>query len=153
MLMDFWVVSTFLLLRIMLLWTLVYKYLFEFHLSLLVGICLRMGLLEHMKVYVLLFEKQPNCFPQFSSVAQSCPTLCDPMDRSMPKLPVHHQLLEFTQTHVHWVTDAIQPSHSLLSPSPPAFNLSKHQVLFKWVSSLHQVAKVLEFELQHQSFQ
>ena len=68
-------------------------------------------------------------------------------------LPVHHQLLEFTQIHVHWVGDAIQPSHPLLSPSPPAFNLSQHQGLFKWVSSLHQVAKVLEFQLQHHSLQ
>ena len=82
---------------------------------------------------------------QFSSVAQLCPTLCDPRDCSTPGFPVHHQLLEFTQTHVHWVGDAIQPSHSLSSPSPPAFNLSQHQALFKWVSSLHQVAKVLEF--------
>ena len=71
---------------------------------------------------------------QFSSVAQSCPTLCDPMDCSTPGLPVHHQLLESTQTHVHWVGDAIQPSHPLSSPSPPAFNLSQHQGLFKWVS-------------------
>ena len=90
---------------------------------------------------------------QFSSVAQSCLTLCDPMDCSTPGLPVHHQLLEFTQTHVHWVSDAIQPSHLLLSLSPPAFNLSQYQGLFKWVSSSHQVAKVLEFQLQHQSFQ
>ena len=91
-----------------------------------------------------------DCF-HFSSVAPSCPTLCDPMNRSMPGLPVHHQLQEFTQTHVHWVSDAIQPSHPLSSPSPPAFNLSQHQSLFKWVNSSHQVAKVLEF--QHQSFQ
>ena len=90
---------------------------------------------------------------QFSSVAQSCPTLCDPMDCSRPGLPVHHQLLELTQTHVHRVGDAIQPSHLVSSPSPPVFNLSQHQGLFKWVSSLHQVAKVLEFQLQHQSFQ
>ena len=68
---------------------------------------------------------------QFSSVAQSCPTLCDPMDCSMPGLPVHHQLPEFTQTHVHWVGDAIQPSHHLLSPSP-TFTLSQHQDLCKW---------------------
>ena len=88
-----------------------------------------------------------------SSVAQSCPTLCDPMNCSMPGLSVHHQLLGFTQTHVHWVCDAIQPSHPLLSASPPAFNLSQHQGLFKWVSSSHQVAKILEFQLQHQSFQ
>ena len=90
---------------------------------------------------------------QFSSVAQSYLTLCDPMNRSMPGLPVHHQLPESTQSHVHWVGDAIQPSHPLSSPSPPALNLSQHQGLFKWVSSLHQVAKVLEFQLQHQSFQ
>ena len=89
----------------------------------------------------------------FSSVAQSCPTLCDPMDCSTPCLPVHHQLPEFTQTHVHWVSDAIQPSHPLSSPSPPALNLSQHQGLFQWVSSSHQVTKVLELPLQHQSFQ
>ena len=80
---------------------------------------------------------------QFSSVAQSCPILFDPMNRSTPGLPVHHQLPESTQTHVHWVGDAIQPSHPLSSPSPPALNLSQHQCLFKWVSSSHQVAKVL----------
>ena len=88
-----------------------------------------------------------------SSVAQSCPTLCDPMDCSKPGLPVHHQLPEFTQTHVHWVGDVIQSSQPLSSPSPPAFNISQHQGLFKWVSSSHQVAKVLEFQFQHQSFQ
>ena len=86
-----------------------------------------------------------HCSVQFSSVTQSCPTLCDPMDQSTPGLPAHHQLLEFTQTHVHWVSDAIQPSHVLASPSPPAIKLSHHQGLFKWVSSSHQVAKVLEF--------
>ena len=91
--------------------------------------------------------------PQFSSVAQSCPTLCDPMNCSTPGLPVQHQLPEPTQTHVHWVSDAIQPSHLLLSRSPSTFNLSQHHGLFKWVSSLHQVAKLLEFQLQHQSFQ
>ena len=88
-----------------------------------------------------------------SSVAQSCRTLCNPMDCSTPDLPVHHQLPEFTQTHVHWLSDAIQPCHSLSSPSSPTFNLSQHLGLFKWVSSLHQVAKVLEFQLQHQFFQ
>ena len=77
---------------------------------------------------------------QLSSVTQSCPTLCDPMNCSTPGLPVHHQLPEFTQTHVHWVGDAIQPSHPLSSPSPPALNLSQHQALFKRVSSSHQVA-------------
>ena len=90
---------------------------------------------------------------QFSSVAQSCLTLCDPMDCSTPGFPVHQQLPEFAQTHVHWVNDAIQPSHPLSSPSPPAFNLSQHQGLFQWVSSSNQVAKVLEFQLQPQSFQ
>ena len=75
------------------------------------------------------------------------------MDCSTPGLPVHHQLLEFTQTHVHWVGDAIQPSHPLSSPSSPTFNLSQHQGPFKWVISLHQAAKVLEFQLLHQSFQ
>ena len=93
------------------------------------------------------------CSVQFSSVAQSCPTLCDPMNRSTSGLPVHHQLPELTQTHVHQVSDAIQPSHPLSSPSLPAFNLSQHQGLFQWVSSSHQVAKILEFQLQHQSFQ
>ena len=87
------------------------------------------------------------------SVAQWHPTLCDPRDCSKPGLPVLHRLLEFAQTRVHWVSDAVQPSHPLLSPSPPAFNLFQHQDLFQWVSSLHQVAKVLEFQLQHQSFQ
>ena len=90
---------------------------------------------------------------QFSLVAQSCPTLCNPMDCNTPGLPVHHQLPELTQTRVHWVSDAIQPSHSLLFPSPPAFNLSQHQGLFKWVSPLNQMARVLELQLQHQSFQ
>ena len=86
---------------------------------------------------------------KFSSVIQLCLTLCDPTDHSVPGLPVYHQLPEFTQTHVHWVGDAIQPSHPLLSPSPPALNLSQHQGLFKWVSSSHQVAKISEFQLQH----
>ena len=90
---------------------------------------------------------------QLSSVAQSCLTLCDPMNCSMPGLPVHHQLLKLAQTHAHRVGDAIQPSHPLLSPSPPAFNLSQHQGLFQWVRSLHHVAKELELQLQHQSFQ
>ena len=85
---------------------------------------------------------------QFSSVAQSCLTLCNPMDCSTPGFPVRYQLPELAQTHVHWVSDAIQPSHSLSSPSLPAFNLSQHQGLFQGVSSLHQVAKVLEFQLQ-----
>ena len=86
-------------------------------------------------------------------VAELCPTLCDPMDCSTPDFPVHHQLLELAQTHIHWVGDDIQPTHPLSSPSPPAFNLSQHQGLFKWVSSSHQVAEVLEFQLQHQPLQ
>ena len=84
---------------------------------------------------------------QFSSVAQSCPTLCNPMNCSMPGLPVHHQLPEFTQTHVHRVSDAIQPSHPRSSPSPPAPNPSQNQSLFQWVNSSHEVTKVLEFQL------
>ena len=90
---------------------------------------------------------------QFSSVTQSCPSLCNPMNHSTPGLSVHHHLLEFTQTHVRRVRDAIQPYHPLSSPSPPAPNPSQHQSLFQWVNSLHEVAKVLEFQLQHQSFQ
>ena len=89
---------------------------------------------------------------QFSSVTQLSPTLCDPMDWSMPGLTVHHQLPEFTQTHVHWVGDAIQPSHPLSSLSPPSFNPSQHQGLFQWVTSSHEVAKVLEIQLLHQPF-
>ena len=87
------------------------------------------------------------CSVQFSSVAQSCLTLCDPMNHSTPGLPVHHQLPEFTQIHIPRVSDAIQPSHPLLSPSPPAPNPSQHQSLFQWVNSSHEVAKVLEFQL------
>ena len=90
---------------------------------------------------------------QLSSVSQSCLTLCNPMDCSTPGLPVHHQLSEFTQTHAHWSSDAIQPSYTLPSPSPPALNLSQHQGLFQWVNSSHQMAKVLEFQHQHPSFQ
>ena len=90
---------------------------------------------------------------QFSSVAQSCPTLCNPINRSTPGLPVHHHLPEFTQTLVHWVSDASQTSHPRLSPSLPAPNPSQHQSLFQWVNSLHELAKVLELQLQHHSFQ
>ena len=88
-----------------------------------------------------------------SSLAQSCPTLCNYMDCSVPGFPVYHQLLELAQTHVHRVSDNIHPSHPLSFPSPPAFSLSQHQGLFQSVSSSHQVAKVLEVQLQHQSFQ
>ena len=110
-------------------------------------ILLNFHIFHEEKIVILMYSVQ------FSSVAQSCPTLCDPMNRSTPGLPVHHQLLESTQTRDHWVGDAIQLSHPLSSPSPPALNLSQHQGHFKWVSSLHEVAKVLEFQLQHQSFQ
>ena len=98
------------------------------------GICL----VDSCKTFTLL---------QFSSVAQLYPTLCDPINRSMPGLCVHHQLPEFTQTHAHRVGDAIQPSHPLSSPSPPAPNPSQHQGVFQWVNSSHKVAKVLEFQL------
>ena len=91
-------------------------------------------------------------FVQFSSVAQLCLTFCDPMNRSTPGLPVLHQLPEFTQTCVHQLGDAIQPSHPLSSSSPPAPNPSQHQGLLQWVSSSHKVAKVLEFQFQHQSY-
>ena len=87
------------------------------------------------------------------SVTESCLTLCDPMNCSMLGFPVLHHLLEFAQTHIHWISDAIQPSHPLLPPSLLALNLSQHQCLFQWVGSLHQVAKVLELQPQHQSFQ
>ena len=94
---------------------------------------------------LLIFRYSWQFFPfmsvQFSSVAQLCPTLCDPMNCSTPGLPVHHQLPEFTQTHVHWVSDAIQPSHPLSSPSP-APNPSQHQSLFQWINSSHEVARV-----------
>ena len=122
-------------------------------------------------ITILQSDKQNQCYPyqitngilertrtkilQCVSVqfTQSCPTLCNPVNHTTPGLPVHHQLPESTQIHVHWVSDAIQPSHPLLSPSSPAFNLSQHQGLFIWVSSSHQVAKVLEFQPQYQSFQ
>ena len=85
------------------------------------------------------------CSVQFSSITQSCPTICDPMNCTTPSLPVHHQLLEFTQTHVHQVSDAILPSHPLLFPSPPAPNPSQHQSLFQRVNSSHEVAKYWSF--------
>ena len=98
----------------------------------------------------MIFGKVAN---QFSSVPQSCPALCNPMDCSTSGFPIHHQLLELAQTHVHRVGDAIQPSHSLSSPCPPAFSLSQHQGLFWWVSSSYQLPKILQIQLQHQSFQ
>ena len=141
--------------------------------SILLGLYWGVPLLDHMVIWSLdfwgtarLFSKvvalfyQPlwglqflHIFVQFSTVAQSCLTLCDHMDCSTPGFPVRHQLPELAQTRVHRVSNAIQPSHPLLSPSPPAFNLSQHQGLSRWVSSLHQVVKVLELQLHHQSFQ
>ena len=105
------------------------------------------GCIKKYKNQQWKFCSTANHPASFSSVAQSCPTLCDPMNLSTPGLPVHHQLPEFTQTHVHRVGDAIQPSHPLSSPSPPAPNPSQHQSLFHWVKSSHEVAKVLEFQL------
>ena len=137
-------------------------YILLFHFVTLVAPCKKKPKELYLVAHVLRSELEwsfskfmlsPLSLPvQFSSVAQSCVTLCDSMDHSMPGLPVHHQLPEFTQTHLHWAGDAIQPSHPLSSPSP-AFNLSQYQGLFKWVSSSHQVAEVLELQLQHQSFQ
>ena len=102
---------------------------------------------EKLRNWVMLKLRLSVHSVQFSSVTQSCPTLCNPMNCSMPGLPVHHQLPEFTQTHVHWVSDAIQPSHPLSSPSSPAPSPSQHQSLFQWVNSSHEVAKALEFQL------
>ena len=111
----------------------------------LFGICQELngvGLVFHnILAFYHLWRFISSFIYQFSSVAQSCPTLCDPMNHSIPGLPVHHQLLEFTQSCVHWVSDAIQPSHPWSSPSPPAPNPSQHQGLFQWVNSSHEVAK------------
>ena len=106
---------------------------------------LQQGITHHSKTILSCFVDQLCC-----SVVQSCLTLCDRMDCSTPGFPVLHYYPKFAQTHVHQVSDAIQPSSPLSSPSPPAFTLSQHRGLFQWVSSSHQVAKVLE--LQHQSF-
>ena len=103
--------------------------------------------------FVLDGKRRARYSVQFSSVTQLCPTLCDPYNRSTPGLLVHQQLPGLTQTHVRWVGNAVQPSHPLSSPFPPAPNPFRHQSLFQWVDSSHQVAKVLEFQLWHQSFQ
>ena len=103
--------------------------------------------IQIMQIIHIISKEKNFAVVQFSLVAQSCPTLWNPMNHSMPGLPVHHQLPESTQTHAHWVGDAIQPSHPLLSPSPPAHNPSQHQSLLQWVNSSHEVAKVLEFQL------
>ena len=122
--------------------------------ALLQGIFLTQGLhlgLWHCRQILHCMDHQGS--PQFSSVAQLCPTLCDLKDWSTPGFPVHHQFLEPAQIHVHRVSDSIQPSRPLSSLSPPAFNLSQHQHLFQWVSSSYQGAKVLESQLQSKSFQ
>ena len=111
------------------------------------------GSMINWSIFLIYIAVFPVFIPQFSSVAQSCPTLCDPMNHSTPGLPVHHHLPEFTQTQVHRFGDAIQPSHPLSYPSPPSPSPSQHQGLFQWVNSSHEVAKVLEFRLQHQVFQ
>ena len=113
----------------------------------LTDICPRVAkLCLHRKLHTDISSNFTHQSVQLLSYVQ----LCNSMDCSMPGLPVHHQLPVFTQTHVHWISDAIQPSHPLSCPSLPAFNLSQHQGLFQWVSSSHQVAKVSEFQLQHQ---
>ena len=111
--------------------------------SLRTGVCL----------YLSLYLSLSFVYLPAAAVVQSCLTLCNPMECSTPGFPDLHQVPEFVQPHVHWVNDTIQPFHPLSSPSPPAFNLSQHQGLFQWVNSSHQVAKVLELPLQHQSFQ
>ena len=120
--------------------------------------CSRWKKLEFSECFLLTFHtfssvSYPKLIIFYSVQLLSCVWLCDPIDCSTPVFPAHHQFPELTQTHVHWLGDDIQPSHPLSSPSPPAFNLSQHQGLFKWVSFLYQVAKLLEFQLQHQSFQ
>ena len=108
--------------------------------------CIARGILNHWTMREVQYKMTFEYYVQFSSVAVMSDSL-RPTNHSTPGLPVYYQLLEFTQTHVRWVGDAIQPSHPLSSPSPPALNLSQHQSLFQWVSSLHEVAKVLEFQL------
>ena len=113
------------------------------------------GIWNKLVILLLYRSTHQYCWAHccWYSVAQSCPAPCDPMSCSTPGFPVLRHLPQLAQTHVHWGSDAIQPSHPLSSPSPPALNLYQHQGLFKWVSSSHEVAKVLEFQLQHQSFQ
>ena len=108
-----------------------------------------LALMQMQKIYIFKASFCCCC----CSVIQSCPILCNPMDCSKPGFPVLHHLPELGQTHVHWVGDVIQPSHPLSSPSPPDLNLSQHQGLFQWVGSSHQMARVLELQLEHQSFQ
>ena len=126
------------------------------YLLLYVHICIYVYVCVYVCICIYVHLLNSDCYC-CCSAPQPCPTLCDPMDCSMqfrkPGFLVLHHLPELAQTHVHWVSDAIQPSCPLLSPSPPAFYLSQHQSLLQWVCSLHQVAEVLELQLQHQSFQ
>ena len=115
--------------------------------SLLLKVKRKVEKLAKNSTFKKLRSWRPVSSDQIRSVSQLCPTLCDPMNRSTPGLTVHHQLPEFTETHTHRLSDAIQPSHPLSSPSPPAPNPSQNQGLFQWVNSSHQVAKVLEFQL------
>ena len=115
--------------------------------------CCQIETIKMIRFHFMSFDFYLITSLPISSVQSISMTLCDPMDHSIPGLPVHHRLAEFTQTYIHWVGDTIQPSHPLSSHSPLTFNLFQPQGLFKWVSSSHQVAKVLAFQLQHQSFQ
>ena len=119
---------------------------FPLRLTGLISLMSKGNLIEETISSAVLHSTEYN-MSSVQSVAQSCPNLCDPTNRSMPGLPVHHQFPEFIQTHVHWVGDAIQPSHPLSSPSPPASDPSQHQSPFQWVNFSHEVAKVLEFQL------
>ena len=124
----------------------------------MVGQILILRIRETMKWLSIMASKQTGPFHDLvvnycCSVTQSCPTLCNLIDCSTPVFPVLPHLLKFAQTHVHWISDVIQPSHPVSPPSPPALNLSQHQGLFQWIGSSHQVAQVLELQLQHQSFQ
>ena len=124
----------------------------QLHFTLCLNFYFNVTIYVKVKLVVSTSWSYTFCRSQFSSVTQSCLTLCDPMDSSTPGFAVHHHILEIAQTHVHRVRDAIQPSHPMSSPSP-AFSLSQHQCLSPWVNSSDQVAKVLEFQLQHQSFE
>ena len=128
-----------------------FSLLFLFHILLYLACCLYLNCLLFSDIFPAFIPvitiSLLDSFCPCCSVAQSCPTLCDPMDGSTAGFPVLHHLLEFAQIHVHWVGDAIQPSHPRSSLSPPAPNFSQHQSLFQWVNSSHEVAKVLEFQL------
>ena len=120
----------------------------------MVGQILILRIRETMKWLSIMASKQTGPFHDLvvnycCSVTQSCPTLCNLIDCSTPVFPVLPHLLKFAQTHVHWISDVIQPSHPVSPPSPPALNLSQHQGLFQWIGSSHQVAQVLELQLQH----